>query len=114
MRSRLSYYSVLLLVGLAVTSGLILVMNPFNSPPASALATTQGAALAGGAIATNSTVSRTTSTSPGSGLGSILQPGGVLAGEHNHHDSDFSGEGAGVGNSTITTTTTTPVYSQHE
>jgi hypothetical protein len=115
MRSKLSYYSVLLLVGLAITSGLILVMNPFNSPPASASAPAQGSAPAGATTATTSTVSSTisASTAPGGGFGSIVQPGGALAGEHHHHHSDSSGEGAGAGNSTVTTTTA-PVYSQDE
>ncbi len=112
MQSRLSYYSVILLVGLAITSGLVLAMNPFNNPPASASAPTQGAAPAGGAVATNST---TSTSAPGiNGLGGVLQPGEGIAGEHHHHDSDSPGAVAGLGNSTVTTTTSGPIYSQNE
>jgi hypothetical protein len=113
MRSRLSYYSVLLLVGLAITSGLVLVMNPFNSAPANASAPTQGASPAGGVVATNSTAPNSVPTPAGDGSGSAPQPGGILAGEHHHHDYDSPGEGAGLGNSTVTITTSSSVYSQN-
>lgn len=115
MRSRLSYYWVVLLVGLAIISGLIFVMNPFNSPPAGASAPAQGATVASGAAATNSTVSSTSTSTPGgNGLGNILQPGGALAGAHHHHDTEYPGFGDGSGNSTVTTTTARAIYSQHD
>jgi hypothetical protein len=112
MRSRLSYYSVLLLVGLAIISGLIFVMNPFNGAPASASPATQ-TITTGGAVATNSTVSSTsTTTAPALG-GSGLQPGGTLAGVHHHYENESPGLDDGAGNSTISTTTASPIHSQH-
>lgn len=110
MRSRLSYYSVLLLVGLAVTSGLVLAMNPFNSPQASGSAPAQGAAPRG-ALTTNSTVTTSPSTSVpgGNGLGGGLQPGGALVGEHHHHDADDPVPGAGN-----STTVTRSIHSQDQ
>ena len=116
MRSRLSYYSVVLLVGLAILSGLIFVINPFNGAPASASPATQGATAGGEANATSSSVSTTTfiSTQGGNGFGSGLQSGGTSGGEHHHH-SDFPGLGGVTRNGTITTTTTTGViHSQGE
>jgi hypothetical protein len=117
MRNKLSYYSVLLLVGLAAVSVLVFTMNPFNSAPASASPATQGvtastsSAAVGGPVAGNGS----TSALPGNGLGG-LQSGGTTTSGHHHHRSDgFYGASGSAGNSTYTATTTAAsIYSQNE
>lgn len=118
MRSRLSYYSLILLVGLGIVSALVLTMNPFNGAPASASPAPQGTT-----VTTSSSVgggspliSNSPATSPpaGNGFGSGLQPGGTSGGHH-HHSDDSPGTVGATGNGTATITTTTgTVYSQDE
>ena len=117
MRSRLSYYSLILLVGLGIVSALVLTMNPFSGAPASASPAQQGVS-----VTTSRSVSGsgTLSNSPaaiapgGNCFGFGLQPGGTSGGHH-HHSDDFPGTAGTGGNATATTTTTTgTVYSQDE
>jgi hypothetical protein len=112
MRSKLSYYSVLLLAGLVAGSALLIAINPFNGTPASAAP----------GVATSSTSSQAGQPS-GSGFAPPSQPGGVGSqpegtfGSHHHGDDDggYSG-GPPTGNNTVTTTTTSAasIYSQDE
>lgn len=116
MRNKLSYYSVILLVGLAVASGLILIANPFNGAPASASPSAPTAAHVGTtATSTNSTSTVTSTAVPApvpivNGFGDDSQPGGTADGDHHH--SDYPGLGGLTGNST-TTTSTSVYYSQN-
>lgn len=110
MRSRLSYYSVLVLVGLGIVSALILAMNPFNSAPATASPASQSAATASVGSGNAPPVSNSPSVSSPAGNG--LPPGGGFDGEH-HDSNGFRGED-GAGNSTTTTTATAGIYSQNE
>jgi hypothetical protein len=118
LRNRLSYYSVLLLVGLAVVSALLFTMNPFNGPPASASPAQRGASVTtsssvggNGPLISNSP----SATAPGgNGFGFGLQPGGTSGGHH-HHSDGLPGIAGTGGNATATTTTTTgTIYSQDE
>lgn len=72
MRSRLSYCSIALLVGLVVVSGLIFVINPFNGTPANASPGSNVAAPAAGTIGGNasSPSSGATTAQTGNGPGS--------------------------------------------
>ncbi len=88
MQNKLSYYSVLLLVGLVIASGLILAINPFNSAPASA------AQARGGATTGNAGPAGNTQVPTGQG-------------EFHHWDDDEPGSGQGSTNGT----TTTAIYS---
>lgn len=116
MRSKLSYYSVLLLIGLAIASGLILVINPFNGAPASA---SPGAQTVGttGAATTNSTSAATSSTAGApfqtrGAFGDGSENGGTFDGDHGQN-SQYPGLGGASGNSTVTTTTSV-IYSVDE
>jgi len=113
MRSRLSYYSVILLVGLAVVSALLFTMNPFNGAPASASPAAQTVATSSVAGGSGPSVASSPATPTPAGNG--LQPGGSFDGVHDHHsDGNPGGDGA-AGNGTATTTTTTgTIYSQDE
>ena len=119
MRSKLSYYSVALLVGLAVVSVLVLAMNPFNSQPTGATALTQGSSSAsannpssgGSPLISNST----SPLAPGNGLGRGAQQGG-FDGDHDGnggHDGGYFGSGGFSGGGSVTTTTSS-IYSQNE
>jgi|GEM_PF-6151965 len=112
MRSRLSYYSVLVLVGLGIVSALVLTMNPFNSAPASASPVAQGAATTSVGSGSAPPVSNSPAVSAPAGNG--LPPGGGFDGDHHHHSGGLPGEDGAAGNSTTTTTTTTDIYSQNE
>jgi hypothetical protein len=98
MKSKLSYYSLVLLVGLALLSGIVLAMNPFATPQAGAAPPAQGP--------TNSASSSSTSTQSSSQAPSFH-------GGHGDDDHDRGGwasyppAGANV-------TTNSPVYSQNE
>lgn len=112
MRSRLSYYSVLVLVGLGIVSALILTMNPFNSVPASASPAAQSTATpsVGGGNAPSSSGSPSVSPPAWDGL----PQGGSFDGDYHNHSDGLPGEDGGVGNSTTTTTTSADIYSQNE
>ena len=103
MRNKLSYYSVLLLVGLAVVSAVLFTMNPFNGGPASATPPGRSAAT------TSASSVPATSTPAGNGISSGLQPGGTFDGVHHHHSDGLPGDDGNT-----TTTTTANVYSQNE
>ncbi len=111
MRNRLSYYSVALLLGLAVVSAFLLAVNPFGGAPASASAGTPSLASvnAGGPPASNATGSSAQSGIVGGIAG---QPGGAFEGEHHDHGS-FGGQGVWIGNGTVTTSTSS-IYSDNE
>lgn len=121
MHNKLTFYSVLLLVGLAVASGLIFVNNPFSGTPASAspgaqsVITTSATTAVSTSTAT-STATSSTATAPvpvANGFGDDAQHGGTSSGDHDYH-SDF-GPGGATGNSTVTTTTTTSIiYSRND
>ncbi len=117
MRNRLSYYSVLLLVGLAVVSALLFTMNPFNGAPASASPAAQSVSTSSSVSGNSPLISNGpgTTTPGGNGFGSGFQPGGTTGGHHHHSDDNPGAVGAG-GNDTATTTTTTTgtIYSQNE
>lgn len=95
MRNRLSYYSILLLVGLALVSAVVLIANPFD-----------GAARASASAAT------TTATSTSAFGLPPVQVGGSPGTAGSHHDhGGFFYDGPG-GNATSTTAITVP--SQNE
>ena len=100
MRSKLSYYSIALLIGLAITSGFLLVVNPFNPAPATASSYPHGS------VQTSTATTVTSSSSP-SPPGSIF-PGGSVVG---HHADD---EPPGTSSGNRTTTTTASVHSSDE
>ncbi len=112
MRSKLSYYSVALLVGLAVVSALVLTMNPFNGAPASAspAAQTRSATTSSVANASSPLTPNSPAGSPPAigGSGNGPYPGGDFDGDNNHWDGF-----PGIGSNTTTTTTAT-IYSQDE
>jgi hypothetical protein len=116
MRSRLSYYSVLLLVGLAVVSALVFVINPFNGAPASASPAARSTATSStaGGISTPASNGPVISTPAGNGVGNGLQPGGSFDGDHHHHSDGLPGGERDAGNSTTSTTSTGAVYSIDE
>jgi hypothetical protein len=117
MRSRLSYYSVVLLVGLAIVSALVFAMNPFNGAPASASPAARSVASSSAASASSSPASNSPgiSTPAGNGIVNSTQPGGSFDGVHHHHDSDgFPGAEGAAGNGTTSTTSTGTVYSVDE
>jgi len=111
MRSRLSYYSILLLVGLAVGSVLMISINPFNGAPASA---SPGSAVTTSSQTAQPPLSNVAPSGQSGGAGS--QPQGTL-GSHHHDDGGYF-DGAQPGSSAATTTTTTTsaasIYSQDE
>jgi len=115
VRNKLSFYSVLLLVGLAVASGLIFFNNPFNGAPASAAPGAQTVANTGlPSQSSTSTATSSTALAPSpvaSGFGGSSQSGGTSGGHHHHSDS--AGGGGVTGNSTVTTTTSS-IYSINE
>ncbi|HVB95189.1 MAG TPA: hypothetical protein VND41_01125 [Nitrososphaerales archaeon] len=111
MRSRLSYYSVFLLVGLAVVSAFVFVMNPFNGAPASASPAAQSVSATTSSVATGNSPLIPNGPTTSGPAGSGPQSGGTLEGGHDHHSDDFPGIGS---NSTTRTTTTGTIYSQDE
>jgi hypothetical protein len=112
MRSRLSYYSVLVLVGLGIVSALILTMNPFNGAPASASPAAQSAVTTTVGSGSAPPVSNSPALSAPSGNG--LPPGAGFEGDHHHHSDGLPGDDGAAGNSTSTTTTATYISSQNE
>ncbi|MGH9919950.1 MAG: hypothetical protein ACRD6W_13935 [Nitrososphaerales archaeon] len=117
MRNKLSYYSLVLLVGLAVTSAFILVMNPFSGAPARASPATQSTPTQSVANQNSPAVSNGTTPSAqgGNGFDNGVQPGGTSDGGHHHHAAGSFGFGGIAGNGSATTTTTAnSVYSQNE
>ena len=100
MRNRLSYYSLALLMGLALTSAAILVANPFGGSPASASPAGQASAPALQANATAPSISPFGST----------HLGGDSDGGREHEG--WSGLGDLGTNGTVTTTTS--IYSRDE
>jgi len=107
VHNKLTFYSVLILVRLAVASGLILFNNPFNGAPASASPGAQGVTTS----STSTAVSTSTAPVPAAnGFGDDSQHGGTSDGDHDYH-SGFQGIGGTTGNSTVTTTTTTTTTS---
>ncbi len=96
MRTKLSLYSVVLLVGLAVTSGLLLAANPFNGAPAAAAA---------GSATPPSPGANAASAGP-QGSGAFPSGGSATFG---HHDDDGHSEWGGSGNSTATPSPSGPV-----
>lgn len=110
MKNRLSYYSVVLLAGLAVTSVLVFAVDPFSSSPNGASAATQSST-----VSTSGSPAVTNGTSPLSpGQGSLN--GGNPYGDHGYGDRDGGRLGSGVHQDgpSITTTTTATIYSQNE
>jgi len=105
MRSKLSYYSVLLLAGLAIVSVFVFAMNPFNGAPASASPATSAAS--GNSLPASNGAPALAPAGNASGL----QPAGSFGGEHHHHRDEGFGSGGVTGNST--TTATVAVYSQN-
>ncbi len=106
MRNRLSYYSVALLLGLAVVSAFLLAMNPFGGAPASASPGTPSLASVN---ASGPPASNATNPSAQTGIvgGIVGQPGGAFEGEHHDYDhgSFVGGQGVRTGNGTVTTST---------
>ena len=88
MRSKLSYYSVLLLAGLAMVSALVIAMNPFNSVPASASPASQSVATSSAASGNGHLVANSPAISPpaGNDHDNGLQPGGSSHEDHHHAD----------------------------
>jgi hypothetical protein len=120
VRNKLSYYSVILLVGLGIVSALVLTMNPFNGAPASASppthnvsATTSNASGIPGASGLPTSNSPSAAPPAGGGFDDGSQPGAAAWGGHHHHSDDSPGTVFGGGNSTVTTSTAS-IYSQDE
>jgi hypothetical protein len=120
MRNRLSYYSVLLLAGLAIFSATVFIMNPFNNGTA-APPTIQAAATTTSSPSANtppSSSSATLSIQDGNGVGGGAPSGGGGTSVGLHHDQDgyshgeFGGDNGTV--TTITTSTAHSVYSQDQ
>lgn len=109
LRSRLSYYSVAMLAGLAVVSALVLVVNPFG-PSANASPGTHGAA---------TSTSQTTAAlgsgpfSGGNTTGAAPPLGEGHGWEHNH-DNDGGFRGVIPPGNYTSTTTTSSIYAQNE
>jgi len=115
MRNKLSYYSVILLVGLAMASALIFVSNPFNGAPATASPGAQAPETRNPSSASTNSTSTGTSSSVAApvpianGFGDDSHSGGTVDGDHDHH-SDFPGLGGSTGNGPNTTSTTTSTH----
>lgn len=113
MHNKLSYYSLALLVGLAVFSVLILAINPFGGGPASASPAAQASASTSQGIPGGSAASSgATSSHAGNSPSSALHPGGSYHSGHGHRGSGYI-SGVIAGNATATTTTNS-VYSQND
>jgi hypothetical protein len=115
MSSKLSYYSLFLLIGLVIVSALVLAMNPFNSVPASASPASQNVATSSAASGISHPISNSpaSSTPAGNLLGNGTQPGGSFGGLQ-HHSDEFPGIEGAAGNRTTSTTSTGTIHSVDE